>query len=64
MLGSDFSREANTYLQNYYFLYTMCFSGTLTSNQRRYHVKLKSILNQIFILVFLKTFSTISMQQT
>ena len=43
MLRSDFSREAHTNLQNYYFFCTQCvFSSTLTSNRRRYHVKLKS----------------------
>ena len=64
MLRSDFSRKAHTIFQNYFSLYAMCFSSTLTSNRRQIHVKLKSILNQIFILVFLKTFLTISMQQT
>ena len=53
MLRSDFSRKAHANFQNYYFLYAMCFSITLTSNRRQFHVKLKSILNQIFILVFL-----------
>ena len=53
MLIYDFSRKALANFQNYYFLYAMCFSSTLTSNRRQFRVKLKSILNQIFILVFL-----------
>ena len=51
MLRSDFSRKAHMIFQNYFSLYAMCFSSTLTSNRRQFHVKLKSILNQIFILV-------------
>ena len=53
MLRSDFSRKAHVNFQNYFSLYTMCFSSTLTSNRRQCDVKLKSILNQIFIMVFL-----------
>ena len=53
MLRSDFSRKARTIFQNYFSLCAMCFSSTLTSNRRQVHVKLKSILNQIFIFVFL-----------
>ena len=44
MLRSDFSRKAHANFQNYFSLYAMCFSSTLTSNRRQFHVKLKSIL--------------------
>ena len=53
MLRSDFSRKAHASFQNFLCVYAMCFSSALTSNQRQFHVKLKSILNQIFIYVFL-----------
>ena len=53
MLRSDFGRKAHTNFQNYFSLYAMSFSSTLTSNRHQFHVKLKSILNQIIILVFL-----------
>ena len=53
MLRSDFSRMAHVNFQNYFFFgYNVFFSSTLTSNRRQFHVELKSILNQIFILVF------------
>ena len=64
MLISDFSRKAHANFQNYFFGYATCFPRTLTSNRRQFHVKLKSILNQIFTLVFLYTFLTISIQLT
>ena len=61
MLRSDFSHKAHANFQNYFFLggggggggVSNVFSSTLTSNRRQFHVKLKSILNKIFILVFL-----------
>ena len=53
MLRSDFSREAHTKFQNYFFCTQCGFSMTLMSNRRQFHVKLKSILNQMSILVFL-----------
>ena len=53
MLRSDFGRKAHANLQHYFLLYAMCFSSTLTSNGRQFHGKLESILNQIFLLVFL-----------
>ena len=48
MLRSDFSRKAHANFQNYFSLNAMCFSSTLTSNRRQFHIKLKSILNQNF----------------
>ena len=60
MLRSDFSRKAHPNFQNFVFCIQCVFSSTMTSNRRQFHVKLKSILNQILILVFLSTFSTIS----
>ena len=58
MLRSDFGRKALTNFQNYYFIYTMCFSSTLTSKRRQFHVKLRSILNQISIFcVFIDVFN-------
>ena len=53
MLRPDFSRKAHPNFQNYFFYLYVMFLGSLTSNRRQFHVKLKSILNQIFILVFL-----------
>ena len=55
MLRSDFSRKARANFQNYFFARNV-FSSTLTSNRRQFHVKLKSILNQIFLLLFLDVF--------
>ena len=52
MLRSDFSRKAHTNFQNYSFGTQCVFSSTLTSYRRQFHIKLKSILNQIFTLVF------------
>ena len=52
MLRSDFSRKAHEFQELFFFVCNV-FSSTLTSNRRQFHVKLKSILNQIFILVFL-----------
>ena len=47
MLRSDFSHKAYANFKDYFC--TQCvFSSTLTSNRRQFHVKLKSILNQIF----------------
>ena len=37
MLRSDFGRKAHAKFQNYYFLYTMCFSSTLTLNRCQFH---------------------------
>ena len=53
MLISDFSGKAHANFQNYFFVRNVFFSSPLTSNRRQFHVKLKSILNQIFVLVFL-----------
>ena len=53
MLISDFMRNIHANVKKYFFLHALCFSSTLTSNRRQFQVKLKSILNQIFILVFL-----------
>ena len=53
MLRSDFNRDGTHEFPELIFLRTMLFFSILTSNRRQYHVKLKSILNQIFILVFL-----------
>ena len=52
MLTSVLSRKAHANFQ-IYFVHIVSFSGILTSNRRQFHVKLKSILNQIFILMFL-----------
>ena len=67
MLRSDFRREAQTNFQNY-FVCTQCVFfqhiDVKSTSVFIFQVKLKSILNQISIRVFLKTFSTITMQQT
>ena len=46
MLRSDFSREAHTSFQNYYFLYTMCFFQHIdvksTSISRKIEVHIES----------------------
>ena len=57
MLRSNFIRKAHANFQNYFSLYAMCFSGKLTPNRRQFHVKLNSILNQIFILVSIDVFN-------
>ena len=53
MLRSDFGRKAHANFQYIFFLHNVFFSSKLTSNRRQLQVKLRSILNQIFILDFL-----------
>ena len=53
MLRSDFNHDGTHKFPELFFLCTMLFFSILTLNRRQFHVKLKSILNQIFILVFL-----------
>ena len=38
MLRSDLSRKAHANFSEYFFLYAMCFSSTLTSNRHQFHV--------------------------
>ena len=52
MVTSDLSHKPHPDFQNY-IMYAKCFDCTLTSNRRQSIVKLKSILNQIYIVVFL-----------
>ena len=52
MLRSDFSREAHTNFQNYFFVHDVFFQhiDVISTSISR---KIKSILNQISTLVFL-----------
>ena len=52
MLRSDFSHKAHVNFHNY-FLYAMCMFQRIDVKLTSIYVKLKSILNKIFILVFL-----------
>ena len=65
MLRSDLNRNGTHEFPELFFgvAHNVIFQH-IDVNRRQFHVKLKSILNQIFILVFLQTLSTISMQQT
>ena len=50
MLNSDLRRKTHMNFQYDFFVRNVFFSSALTSNRRHFHVKLKSILNQIFNL--------------
>ena len=53
MLPFDFNRKAHTVLLNYISVHNIFITCMLTSNRRQFGLKVKSVLNQIFILVLL-----------
>ena len=48
MLRSDFSREAHTNFQNYFFLYTMCFSQHIDVKSTSISRKIKDHIESNF----------------